>query len=243
MDYLVIIPARFQSTRFPGKPLVDIFGKSMIHRVWEKCVEATSHDKVLVATDDQRIATHCNNINMEVILTSNNCLTGTDRLYEVAQKRKSQIYINVQGDEPLISPEDIKTVIRAAQKEPGKIINAMCPIKNETDFRNPNIPKIVTRKDGRLLYMSRSPIPTNKKLGFQIAMRQVCIMAYPYDLLIKYGSVKEKTPLESIEDLELLRLLELGHDIKMIEVSDSSVAVDTPQDLEKVRSIIGNRFS
>lgn len=149
MDYLVIIPARFQSTRFPGKPLVDIFGKSMIHRVWEKCVEATSHDKVLVATDDQRIIEHCKNNNMEVLLTSNNCLTGTDRLYEVAQKRKTQIYINVQGDEPLISPEDIKAVIRAAQKEPGMIINAMCPIKNETDFRNPNIPKIVTRKDGR----------------------------------------------------------------------------------------------
>ena len=242
MDYLVIIPARFQSTRFPGKPLVDIFGKSMIHRVWEKCVEATSHDKVLVATDDQRIIEHCKNNNMEVLLTSNNCLTGTDRLYEVAQKRKAQIYINVQGDEPLISPEDIKAVIRAAQKEPEIIINAMCPIKNETDFRNPNIPKIVTRKDGRLLYMSRSPIPTNKKLGFQIAMKQVCIMAYPYNSLIKYGSLKEKTPLENIEDLELLRLLELGHDIKMIEVSDSSIAVDTPQDLEKVRSILHDRL-
>jgi len=240
MDYLVIIPARFQSTRFPGKPLVDIFGKSMIHRVWEKCVKATSHDKVLVATDDERIIEHCKSNNMEVLLTSNNCLTGTDRLFEVAQKRKAQLYINVQGDEPLISPEDIKAVIRAAQKEPGITINAMCPIKNETDFRNPNIPKIVTRKDGRLLYMSRSPIPTNKKLEFQFAMKQVCIMAFPYNSLIKYGSVKEKTPLENIEDLELLRLLELGFDIKMIEVSGSSIAVDTPQDLEKVKSIIND---
>lgn len=238
MDYLIIIPARFQSTRFPGKPLVDIFGKSMIHRVWEKCVKATSHDKVLVATDDERIIEHCKNNNMEVLLTSNNCLTGTDRLYEVAQKRKTQVYINVQGDEPLISPEDIKAVIRAAQKEPGITINAMCPIKNETDFRNPNIPKIVTRKDGRLLYMSRSPIPTNKKLEFQFAMKQVCIYAFPYNSLINYGSVKEKTPLENLEDLELLRLLELGFDIKMIEVSGSSIAVDTPQDLEKVKSII-----
>ena len=148
----------------------------------------------------------------------------------------------VVAEEPLISPEDIKAVIQAAQKEPGIIINAMCPIKNETDFRNPNIPKIVTRMDGRLLYMSRSPIPTNKKLGFQIAMKQVCIMAFPYNSLITYGSVKEKTPLENIEDLELLRLLELGYDIKMIEVSDSSIAVDTPQDLEKVRSIIHDKF-
>ena len=243
MDYKIIIPARFKSTRFPGKPLVDILGKSMINRVWEKCVEASSPDKVLVATDDQRIIDHCNINNMAVILTSSNWLTGTDRLFEVAKKCKKQTYINVQGDEPLISPDDIKIIIKAALSEPETIINAMCPIKNETDFRNPNIPKIVTRKDGRLLFMSRSPIPTTKTKGFHTAMKQVCIMAYPYDSLIKYGSVKEKTPLERIEDLELLRLLELGHDIKMIEVSDSSVAVDTPQDLEKVRSIIGNRFS
>lgn len=241
MDYQIVIPARFKSTRFPGKPLVDIFGKSMIHRVWEKCVEASSLDKVIVATDDQRIVDHCINNNMEVILTSSNCLTGTDRLFEVAKKYKKQIYINVQGDEPLISPNDIKTIIKAALKDSGTIINAMCPIKSEIDFRNPNIPKIVTRKDGRLLYMSRSPIPTNKTKGFQGAMKQVCIMAYPYDSLIRYGLAKKKTPLEKIEDLELLRLLELGYDIKMIEVSDSSIAVDTPQDLEKVRAIIDRK--
>ena len=238
INYLIVIPARYQSSRFPGKPLADIHGKSMIRRVWEKCVEAASADNVLVATDDNRIMEHCKDHEMQVDLTSNECLTGTDRLYEVAQKRKADVYINVQGDEPLISPIDIKTVLQAAQNEPDITLNAMCSIKNEDDFRNPNVPKVITRKDGRLLYMSRAPVPTNKQLGFEKAMKQVCIYAYPRDALITFGSLKEKTPLESIEDLEILRLLELGYEVKMIEVSDYSVAVDTQQDLDRVRSLI-----
>jgi 3-deoxy-manno-octulosonate cytidylyltransferase (CMP-KDO synthetase) len=240
INYLIVIPARYESSRFPGKPLADIHGKSMIRRVWEKCVEAASADKVLVATDDNRIMEHCRDHEMQVDLTSNECLTGTDRLYEVAQKRKADVYINVQGDEPLISPIDIKTVLQAAQNEPDITINAMCSIKNEDDFRNPNVPKVITRKDGRLLYMSRAPVPTNKQLGFEKAMKQVCIYAYPHDALITFGSLKEKTPLESIEDLEILRLLELGYEVKMIEVSDYSVAVDTQQDLDRVRSLIND---
>tara|TARA_B110000467_G_C18336488_1_gene498376 strand:+ start:2876 stop:3601 length:726 start_codon:yes stop_codon:yes gene_type:complete len=237
-DYLIVIPARYQSSRFPGKPLADIHGKSMIQRVWERCIEITSSNKVLVATDDNRILQHCNKHKINVMSTSSNCITGTDRLYEVAQKQKADIYINVQGDEPLISSMDIKTVLLAAQKEPGITFNAMCPIKNEEDFRNPNIPKVVSRQDGRLLYMSRAPIPTNKQLEYKKSMKQVCIYAYPRDVLFAFGLLKEKTPLESIEDLEILRLLELGYEVKMIEVSGSSVAVDTPKDLEKVRAII-----
>ncbi|MBN4080844.1 3-deoxy-manno-octulosonate cytidylyltransferase [Caldithrix abyssi] len=239
-DYLIVIPARYQSSRFPGKPLADIHGKSMILRVWEKCVEAASADKVLVATDDYKILDHCKENDIQVELTDENCLTGTDRLYEVAQKRKAVVYINVQGDEPLVSPLDIKAVIKASQKEPGLTFNAMCPINSEADFRSSNIPKVVTRKDGRLLYMSRAPIPTNKQLGFENAMKQVCIYAFPRDVLITFGSMKEKTPLESMEDLEILRLLEIGYKVKMVEVSGSSVAVDTPQDLERVRSLISD---
>ncbi len=239
MDYLIIIPARYQSSRFPGKPLADICGKSMIQRVWGKCVEATSADKVLVATDNQQIEEHCKNHDIHVMFTKENCLTGTDRLYEVAKKRNSDIYINVQGDEPLISPIDIKTILKAAQQEPGITFNAMCPIKNEDDFLNPNIPKVVAQIDGRLLYISRAPIPSNKQLGVEKeAMKQVCIYAYPRDVLLTFGSLKEKTPLESKEDIEILRLLELGYEVKMIEVSDSSISVDTPQDLEKVKSMI-----
>ena len=237
-NYLLVIPAQYQSSRFPGKPLADIHGKSMLRRVWDKCIQAASPEKILVATDDDRIKGHCQENGMQVEMTSSSCLTGTDRLYEVALKRKSDIYINVQGDEPLVSPDDIKAVIDASQNEPEITFNAMCSIKNEDDFRSPNVPKVVTRKDGRLLYMSRAPIPTNKQLGFEKSMKQVCIYAYPRDVLIAFGSLKEKTPLESIEDLEILRLLELGCEVKMIKVSSSSVAVDTPKDLEKVRAMI-----
>jgi len=237
-NYLVVIPARYQSSRFPGKPLADIHGKSMLRRVWDQCIQAVNPEKILVATDDDQIKSHCQENGMQVEMTSSSCLTGTDRLYEVALKRKSDIYINVQGDEPLISPNDIKAIIDASQNEPEITFNAMCQINEEDDFRNPNIPKVVTQKDGRLLYMSRAPIPTNKKLEFEKAMKQVCIYAYPRDVLIAFGSLKEKTPLESIEDLEILRLLELGYKVKMIEVSGSSVAVDTPKDLEKVRAMI-----
>ena len=237
-NYLVVIPARYQSSRFPGKPLADIHGKSMLRRVWDQCIQAVNPEKILVATDDDRIKDHCQENGMQVEMTSSSCLTGTDRLYEVALKRKSDIYINVQGDEPLISPNDIKAIIDASQNEPEITFNAMCQINEEDDFRNPNIPKVVTQKDGRLLYMSRAPIPTNKKLEFEKAMKQVCIYAYPRDVLIAFGSFKEKTPLESIEDLEILRLLELGYEVKMIEVSKSSIAVDTLEDLKKVRSII-----
>ena len=239
-NYLVVIPARYQSSRFPGKPLADIHGKSMLRRVWDKCTQAVSPEKILVATDDERIKNHCREEGMKVEMTSSNCLTGTDRLYEVAQKRKVDIYINVQGDEPLISPIDIKTILQVAQKEPQMTFNAMCQINKEADFRNPNVPKVVTQKDGRLLYMSLAPVPTNKQLGFEKAMKQVCIYAYPRDVLIAFGSLKEKTPLESIEDLEILRLLEFGYTVKMIEVSGSSVAVDTQQDLDKVRSLIND---
>ena len=237
-NYLIVIPARYQSSRFPGKPLADIHGKSMLRRVWEKCAQVVKLDNIIVATDDERIRSHCLGNDMQVEMTSSSCLTGTDRLYEVALKRKSDIYINVQGDEPLVSPDDIKAVIDASQNEPAITFNAMCSIKNEDDFRSPNVPKVVTRKDGRLLYMSRAPVPTNKQLGFEKSMKQVCIYAYPRDVLIAFGSLKEKTPLESIEDLEILRLLELGCEVKMIKVSSSSVAVDTPKDLEKVRAMI-----
>ncbi len=238
MDYLVVIPARYQSSRFPGKPLADIHGKSMIRYVWEKCVEAASADVVLIATDDNRIVDHCKRHDMQVELTSNTCLTGTDRLYEVAQNRKAHVYINVQGDEPLVSSADIKTVIQASQQTPGLTFNAMCSIKNENEFRSLNVPKVVTRLDGRLLYMSRAPIPNNKTNDFKWGKKQVCIIAFPRDVLLEFGSYSKKSPLETVEDLEMLRLLEIGHEVQMINVSSSSIAVDTPEDLDRVRELV-----
>jgi len=152
-EYLIVIPARYDSSRFPGKPLVDICGKSMILRVWEKCIKSMDKNQILVATDDSRIIEHCKEHQMNAIMTSKNCLTGTDRIYEVSQKVKSKVYINVQGDEPLISPKDITKIIDASKKDPKAIINGMCKIQNEDDYNNPNIPKVVVDKNKNLLYL------------------------------------------------------------------------------------------
>lgn len=237
-NVVIIIPARYQSSRFPGKPLAEIKGKSLIRRVWEKAAQALDSTHVYVATDSEKIAKHCEEQDMQVIMTSSDCLTGTDRLYEASQKVKADIYINVQGDEPLIEPQDILTVIQAAKDNPGKIINAMCPISDNNEFLSPNIPKVVSRKDGRLLYMSRAGIPSNKEQSFNKAYKQVCIYAFCENDLKLYGSQKHKTSLENIEDIEILRFLELGKDVHMVEVSSSSVAVDVPEDIQKVKDVL-----
>ena len=213
----------------------------MIVRVWEQCIKALPPEKVYVATDDDRISQCCKEHGINVLMTSNNCLTGTDRVYEASKMIKADVLINVQGDEPLVSEQDILSVIETAKQHPGNVVNAMCRIKDEKDFRSPTIPKVVTRPDGRLLYMSRAPVPTDKSLGFQSAKKQVCIYAFPQKALADFAHVKEKTPLEAIEDIEILRFLEIGYDVTMIEVSASSVAVDVPSDIQRVEEIIAHQ--
>ncbi len=239
--FVIIIPVRFNSTRFPGKPLIDLCGKSMIHRVWERCCLALPKQLVYVATDDGQIAKHCEDLGIQVIMTADNCLTGTDRVYEASKKVEAEIYINVQGDEPLIDPEDIKQVMETSNCYPDNIVNAMCSINNEKDFYSSTVPKVVTRPDGRLLYMSRSAIPTNKNLEFTSAKKQVCIYAFPKKSLEKFTSVESKTSLEEIEDIEILRFLELGYEVNMIEVSSSSVAIDIPADVVRVEAILNEQ--
>lgn len=238
MDIAIIIPARYQSSRFPGKPLVSILGVSMINRVWKQCVKALPRESVFVATDSEEIASHCVEHGIQVIMTSSNCLTGTDRIYEASTKINANIIINVQGDEPLVDPEDIRKVIEAAEEHPDQIINAMCPVLSEQDYRSTTVPKVVFRPDGRLLYMSRSAIPTDKNMKFRKAWKQVCIYAFPTEALECFANEKCKTPLEEIEDIEILRFLELGYDVKMIEVSISSIAVDVPADIERVEEAL-----
>jgi 3-deoxy-manno-octulosonate cytidylyltransferase (CMP-KDO synthetase) len=242
MNKVIIIPARYQSSRFPGKPLVDILGISMICRVWNKCVEILPAKYIFVATDSKEIAEHCKSNKIQVLMTSSNCLTGTDRVYEASKQFDSNtMIINVQGDEPLIDSEDIRTVIDAAENNPNMVINAMCPIVIERDYRSVNIPKVVFRPDGRLLYMSRSPMPIGKNNNFSKAWRQVCIYAFPSHILERYSNKGKKTPLEEIEDIEILRFIELGYDVHMIKVSSSSIAVDIPEDVERVKDVIRGR--
>lgn len=237
-EFLIVIPARFKSSRFPGKPLIDINGKSMIRRVWEKSVEASSSENVIIATDDKRIEGHCLENGMQTIMTSKDCLTGTDRVAEVAKQIDADFYINVQGDEPLINPRDIEEVIRAFKENPICTYCAMSKADLNDDYNNHNIPKVVTANDGSLLYISRAGIPANKEGSSVPIMKQICIYAFPKNHLDKFGLGKDKTKLESLEDIELLRLIELGCKVKMLELNTNSIAIDTPEDLRKVLKIL-----
>lgn len=239
-DYLIVIPARYSSKRLPGKPLLDINGIPMVIRTFNQCKKAVPASKIIIATDDKRIQKICSKNDINSIITSKKCLTGTDRIAEVAKKIKKSFYINVQGDEPICNPEDIKKIVNFAKKNPSLIVNGYTEIKDKKMFYSPNIPKVVFDKNENLLYMSRAPIPSNKKKIFIKSWRQVCIYSFPYKSLKIYTSIKKKTKLELIEDLETNRFLELGYQVKMLKMSNKSVAVDTKEDLLKVRKLVKN---
>jgi len=240
-SYVVVIPARLASTRLPNKPLIDILGQSLLERTWNQVVKAVDREKVYVLTDNELIRAHCRERGIQAVLTSENCLTGTDRVAEFAINNIFDYYINVQGDEPLINTDDIEKIISQLELESQKIINGYAEIHNEEDFRSLSIPKVIFRPDGRLLYMSRGPVPNNKQNKFIKAHKQICIYAFPRNPLIEFANLNHKTDLEEIEDIEILRFLELGYEVKMIELSGESVAVDTPEDVEKVKKILLHR--
>ena len=206
----------------------------MIIRTFNQCKKVIPSSKILIATDDKRIKKVCEKEKINVVMTSKKCLTGTDRVAEVAKKYKADFYLNVQGDEPICNPTDIKKLFTEAKKNPKTIINGYTEIKDKKLFHSGHIPKVVFRNDGRLLYQSRAPIPTTKEKKFIKSWRQVCIYSLPYKSLIVFKSVNKKTPLESLEDCELLRFLELGYDVKMIKMSDKSISVDTKKNLVEV---------
>ena len=234
MKYAVVIPARFESSRFPGKPLVDLKGKPMIQRVWEKCCEAVSSEFVYVATDSEKIKNVCVAFGAKVVMTSSDCKTGTDRVAEANKTIQADIVINVQGDEPLISPNDIKKILNASLNTPSNIINAMCPITNESEFRSTTVPKVVASPSGKLLYMSRAGIPLSKNASFHYGNKQVCIYAFSKEHLEFFYSFTNKTPLESVEDIEILRFLEGGFDVHMVGVDEGPIAIDIPSDVSAV---------
>lgn len=234
MKYAVVIPARYQSSRFPGKPLIDILGKSMVQRVWERCCMAVGKELVYVATDSSTIQQVAESFGAQVVMTSSDCLTGTDRLAEANEQLDCDFIINVQGDEPLIEPNDILSVIREYQQQPENVVNAMCKITSEEEFRSFTVPKVVTSKTGNLLYMSRSPIPVSKTNGYLFGYKQVCIYAFSKAHLVFFASFQQKTPIEEVEDIEILRFLENDIPVSMIEVTSSSIAVDVPNDVLKV---------
>ena len=239
---VAIIPARWGSTRFPGKPLHLIAGKPLIQHVWERCQSARMIDEVIVATDDQRIAEAVLSFGAKVTLTSSKHLSGTDRIAEVAKKLKGISHvINVQGDEPLADPALINRLAKlmVADKKIG-MITAATPFRKEENVENPNAVKVVLDKASNALYFSRNPIPflRDKKNPVQYYRHQG-IYGYSLPFLLEFVKWKPTT-LEKMEQLEQLRALENGAKIRVIITKHASIGIDTPEDVKQVEDLLKN---
>lgn len=240
MRTVVLIPARFGSSRYPGKPLVPLLGKPMILWVAELSARAVGNENVYVATEDQRIADVVTAAGFQAVMTADDALTGTDRLAEAAQHIDADMYINVQGDEPLADPEDILKVRDAKLATPEQIINGFSWISDSEDPHSVNIPKVITNERDELVYMSRVALPGFKDAKYAPARykKQVCIYAFTRDELTAFRAFGRKSELEQCEDIEILRFLELDKRIRMIETRPGSLAVDVPDDVAKVEAAL-----
>ena len=241
MKVLGIIPSRYASTRFPGKPLVEIAGKSMIQRVYEQANKSECLEKVVVATDDDRIFNHVKLFGGEVIMTSTLHQSGTDRCAEVVEKSNEEydVIINIQGDEPFIDPEQISQLGACFEDEKTDIATLIKKIETEADLFNPNKPKVVVGENNFAVMFSRNAIPelTNIKkedwINEHVFYRHIGIYGYRSSVL-KMISQLPPSPLEIKERLEQLRWLENNYSIKVAETKHEAIAIDTPADLEKI---------
>jgi 3-deoxy-manno-octulosonate cytidylyltransferase (CMP-KDO synthetase) len=240
MKTVIIIPARYKSTRFPGKPLALILGKPMILWVAELCAKALPVEFVYIATDNLKIKEVVEEAGFNVVMTSEKALTGTDRVAEAANQIDADIYINVQGDEPLVEPNDILSIINFKKKYPNQIINGYCKINENEDRNSLNIPKVIFSENNQMIYMSRHLIPGSKSKNFKPLnyFKQVCIYAFNKQELTEYNCFGRKGTLELYEDIEILRFLDIGLIIRVVETKNSSIAVDVPLDIKRVEEEI-----
>lgn len=238
---VAVIPARYASTRFPGKPLVPLLGRPMLLWVADLCAEAVGGANVVVATDDDRIRSVAVDAGLRVEMTSPDALTGTDRIAEIADRLGSDVILNVQGDEPLLDPADLLRIAEVKAADPGAVVNGYHPLADDEDPANPNLPKVVVDRDERLLYLSRCAVPGTKQgvpSPTTTYFKQVCIYGFSRTDLQRFASVPAKGPLEAAEDIEILRFLELGHPVRMVRTSTASLAVDAPEDVAKVEAAL-----
>ena len=241
MRTLCVIPARYASTRLPGKPLADICGKPMICRVWERARRAEKPERVIVATDDQRIYDAVRKDGGEAMLTRADHPTGTDRLAEVAQAHAAvDLIVNVQGDEPLIEPSVIDELIALFEADENlQMATVMTRMEDEEEQKNPNNVKVVVDKLGYALYFSRSLLPYPRAAAAPV-YKHIGIYAYRRDFLLHYARLAP-TPLEKAESLEQLRALENGYGIRVLETASRFIGVDTPEDLALVNRLYRER--
>ncbi|HZJ97459.1 MAG TPA: 3-deoxy-manno-octulosonate cytidylyltransferase [Oligella sp.] len=240
MRSVVLIPARYGSSRYPGKPLVNLLDKPMILWVAELAAKAVGNENVYIATEDQRIAHVVEEGGYQSVMTSDDALTGTDRLAQAAEQINADIYINVQGDEPLVNPADILKIRDAKLETPNQIINGFSWVDKKEDPHSVNIPKVITNEKNQLIYMSRVALPgfKDEKCAPKKYKKQVCIYAFTQDELRAFRTFGRKSELEHSEDIEILRFLELGKTIRMVETQPGSLAVDVPEDVMKVEAAL-----
>ena len=237
LKVVTVIPARFGSTRFPGKPLATILGKPMIQHVYEKAKQAQNVSEVIVATDHKDIYDAVRDFGGQAIMTREDHESGSDRIAEVAEKIDGDIFLNIQGDEPLIRPELIDNIIKESKKNLNSVITAKTKLVDEEDINNPNVVKVITDFENNALYFSRSPIPYNRSNIDITYYKHLGIYCYPKKILKEYVNLP-KSLLEKAEMLEQLRLLENGYNVKVIETSYDTVGVDTSEDIAKVEKIL-----
>jgi len=243
MKIICVIPARYKSSRFPGKSLADIYGKPMIWWVYQQASKVDKIDQVYIATDDDRIEKVCHELKMNVIMTSENHRTGTDRVGEVARKIEADLYVNVQGDEPLILPETIEKAINFFEENKSiKVINCMTEIKEMADLIDTSVPKVVVNKNNKAIFLSRLPIPYPKSRKGLKYFKQVCVYCFTPKALETFCRLSNKGPAEEAEDIELLRFIENDIPVYMVEVEQDTIGVDTPNDLELARQLIKKRL-
>lgn len=248
MRITAIIPARFASTRFPGKPLVKIAGKTMIERVYERVGSSATINRVIVATDDQRIYQAVTAFGGEAWMTREDHASGTDRLAEVAGQLEADLVVNVQGDEPLIAPAMIDAAVAPLRDDPSIPMGTLkSAISDWQEFRDPNVVKVVTDHAGYALYFSRSPIPfprdewsTAASMAHLGAFKHIGLYVYRRDFLLRFASMPQ-SPLEQLEKLEQLRALEQGYRIRVVETDQTCIGVDAPEDVRRVETLLENQ--
>lgn len=237
MKFACVIPARYASTRLPGKPLADIAGKPMIQRVYEQVAKAKKPALVIVATDDQRVFDKVESFGGMALMTQPNHPTGTDRLAEVASHHQDvDVIINVQGDEPLIDADVIDQLADLFLEDADLQMATVASPLLEEEYDDPSAVKVICNKQGDAMYFSRSLIPYPRHAFINPPMKHVGIYAYRRQFLLDYAKM-DPTPAEETESLEQLRALENGYAIRVIKTDKRFVGVDTPEDLERVNAI------
>jgi 3-deoxy-manno-octulosonate cytidylyltransferase (CMP-KDO synthetase) len=242
---LCVIPARYASTRLPGKPLVKIGGSTMIERVYKRARQVKDIDEVIVATDDERILQTVEKFGGIAVMTDPALPSGTDRVYQAIREKNAGIIVNLQGDEPFVEPDVLHKLVQVFENDQIQIATPVCKIDNDGEYHNPNVVKVVRDAEGFALYFSRSQIPffrdwkEQKSNGGGICYKHIGIYAYRKECLAQLTRLNEST-LEKAEKLEQLRFLEHGYRIYTVLTDYNSISVDTEDDLEKINRMIRN---